>query len=192
LVQRAAGEGRRAEGKTPATGDRHYAVVATMGQFDEDALTDAIALIPAYVGLVASRKRFAQIRGTLLDRGIAGAALDRVHCPAGLDIGAHTPEEIAVSILAEIVQDGAGVAAEPAREPPRQAELRTLEPPALPASPVAHSVAAERDPVCGMSVIATATTPSALFDGCTYYFCCGGCRARFTAHPERYLTAAAR
>ena len=159
------------------SGDRHVAVVATMGQFDEDALTTAIALAPSYLGLVASRKRFAQMRDTLLDRGMEPAALDRVHCPAGLDIGAHTPEEIAVSILAEMVK----VAGRGARDAGREEEQ--------PEHPTPVAPRPEVDPVCGMSVIATATTPSAVFEGHTYYFCCGGCRARFAKHPERYLAA---
>ena len=118
---------------------------------------------------MASAKRFAQIRESLLARGASAEALDRIQSPAGLDIGARTPEEIAVSVLAEIVQVR------------RSRDL----PQALPSRPAGH-----RDPVCGMTVDAT---PSALFaelGGVTYFFCCGGCRERFLAAPERFLAAA--
>ena len=151
-------------------GDRRLAVVATMGHYDEDALSTALALAPMYLGLVASRTRFAQLREALVDRGASTAALDSIHCPAGLDIGAHTPEEIAISILAEIIDAG----------------RRTKDAGAV--APQAAAVAL--DPVCGMTVTVTTTTSSHELDGHTYYFCCGGCRGRFAKHPERYLTAA--
>ena len=83
---------------------RCFAVVATLGQRDEEAAWAASRLMPAYVGVVASRKRFRQIRETLAARGAAAEQLDRVVNPAGLDIGAQTPEEIALSILAEITR----------------------------------------------------------------------------------------
>jgi xanthine dehydrogenase accessory factor len=163
-------------------GDRRFAVVATMGHYDEDALSAALALTPVYLGLVASRTRFAQLRETLGERGASGPALDSIHCPAGLDIGAHTPEEIAISILAEIVRDTASTGAPkpdisdgPSRTPQPESD----------ASPQPAT-----DPVCGMTVTVTATTPSHELDGHTYYFCCGGCRGRFAKHPERYLSAA--
>ena len=83
---------------------RCFAVVATLGQRDEEAAWAASRLMPAYVGVVASRKRFRQIRETLAARGAAAEQLDRIANPAGLDIGAQTPEEIALSILAEITR----------------------------------------------------------------------------------------
>ena len=83
---------------------RCFAVVATLGQRDEEAAWAASRLMPAYVGVVASRKRFGHIRETLAARGAAAEQLDRITNPAGLDIGAETPEEIALSILAEITR----------------------------------------------------------------------------------------
>jgi len=84
--------------------DRCFAVVATLGQRDEEAAWAASRLKPAYVGVVASRKRFGQIRETLTARGATAEQLDRITNPAGLDIGAQTPEEIALSILAEVTR----------------------------------------------------------------------------------------
>jgi xanthine dehydrogenase accessory factor len=151
-----------------------FAVVATMGQRDEEAAAAALALEPVYLGVVASRARGAEIRAALATRGAPGPALDRIKSPAGLDLGARAPEEIALAILAEIVQvrraGRAGEAGEAAIPAGRREEL---------------------DPVCGMTVAVAASTPTAEHAGRAYYFCCGGCRERFRADPERYLTAAA-
>ena len=84
--------------------ERSFVVVATQGHYDEDALERALATPAAYVGLVASRKRAEAVLGYLRDRGVADEALARVHAPAGLDLGHVPTEEIAVAILAEIVQ----------------------------------------------------------------------------------------
>jgi xanthine dehydrogenase accessory factor len=146
-----------------------------MGENDEEATHAALALEPAYLGVVASRKRFAQIRETLIARGVSPQALERIKNPAGLDIGAKSPEEVALSILAEMVQVR------------RAAEATRIEP-----EPVTATGAIEaRDPICGMTVTIASARHTAEFGGRTYYFCCGGCRERFLAEPERYLSAAA-
>ncbi len=154
----------------PEAGARTFAVVATMGERDEEALAAALAAAPAYLGVVASTKRFAQIRDVLLARGAPEDALARVKSPAGLDIGALTPEEIAVSILGEIVQVRRRIAAAPA---------------ASPALPVA-AARGEIDPVCGMTVAVSGARHTAEAGGRTWYFCCGGCRERFLAAPDRF------
>ena len=91
----------------------------------------------------------------LRGRGVTPDALERVKCPAGLDIGAETPEEIALSILAEIVQrmraTGQGVSPEPAAESSR-----------------AESV----DPICSMTVDVARARYSSNHNGTTFYFCC--------------------
>lgn len=79
-------------------------VVAGMGRGDEDALASALASGADYVGLVASARRAATVVGGLRDRGVSPEALARVHSPAGLDLGPASQEEIAVAILAELVQ----------------------------------------------------------------------------------------
>src|SRR5499425_2456989 len=85
-------------------GERSMVVVATQGHGDEDAIEQAVAARPAYLGLVGSRKRGACVLGYLADRGVAKDQLDQVHVPAGLDLGHTTHQEIAVAILAELVQ----------------------------------------------------------------------------------------
>ncbi len=155
---------------------RFFAVVATLGQHDEEAARAALALDPAYIGVVASRTRFAQIRETLLAGGVSAAAIDRIANPAGLDIGARAPEEVALSILAEIVKV-------------RRAAMETMD--AKPQAVSDPSPALEaRDPVCGMTVTISTAKHKAEHGGRTYYFCCGGCRERFVAAPDRYVGAA--
>ncbi|MBO0904802.1 XdhC family protein [Jiella sonneratiae] len=88
-----------------ASGSRRYVVVATQGKGDEAALTAALAAKPSYVAFVGSRRKFQALRDRLAANGVAAAELDRVRSPAGLDISAITPDEIALSILAEIVAE---------------------------------------------------------------------------------------
>src|SRR5262249_45133398 len=87
-----------------AADDRSMIVVATQGHDDEDVLERAVASRPAYLGLVGSRRRGATVLGYLADRGVPQDQLDRVRVPAGLDLGPTTHQEIAVAILAELVQ----------------------------------------------------------------------------------------
>jgi xanthine dehydrogenase accessory factor len=157
-----------------ATTRPRYAVVATMGEDDEEAIAAALRLAPAYLGVVASARRFAEMRQTLRARGVAEEALATIHSPAGLDIGARTAEEIALSVLAEIVQ-----------------LRRAAAPPAVEAPP-ADVAATAVDPICGMTVTVAGARHLAEHAGQTFYFCCAGCRERFVADPERYATAEAR
>ena len=84
-------------------------VVATQGHGDEDAVEQAVTAHPAYLGLVGSAKRGAAVLGYLADRGVPQDQLDRVRVPAGLDLGRTSHREIAVAILAELVQLRASV-----------------------------------------------------------------------------------
>src|SRR5262249_54974348 len=146
------------------------AVVATMGENDEDSVAAALEARPDYLGVVASRRRFGELRGALLARGVAPAAIDVVRNPAGLDIGARLPEELALSILAEIVQL-------------RRAAARPVEV----APPVERE---EIDPVCGMTVVVATAKHRAEHEGHTYFFCNPRCREKFLAAPASYLGAA--
>lgn len=148
------------------------AVVATFGEDDEGAVEAAFALAPVYLGVIASRARFQTMRDTLLGRGLSAEGVDRIKSPAGLDIGAETPEEIALSILAEIVR-------ERRRHGGETREVDAREPGTV------------LDPVCGMSVVMAEAKHAAQVDGRTYYFCGGGCRTRFLVEPARYAVAEA-
>ncbi|MBX9648299.1 MAG: XdhC family protein [Xanthobacteraceae bacterium] len=81
---------------------RRFIVVSTQGKGDEAALRAAVATDAAYHAFVGSRRKMVALREKLVAAGVAPDALDRVKAPAGLDLGAITPEEIAMSILAEM------------------------------------------------------------------------------------------
>lgn len=146
-----------------------FIVVATQGHYDEDALQRALATPAAYVGLIASRRRAAAVVGYLRDRGVSEADLARVHAPAGLDLGHLPNQEIAVAILAELVQ------------------LRAAG--SLPAG-VRAAAPAERhealDPVCGMTVDVATARFVTTHAGRSYYFCSAGCLERFAAAPTDF------
>ena len=127
-----------------------------------------------YVGLVASRTRGAAVRALLEERGVPGVAA--IRNPAGLDLGARTPPEVALSILAEIVQAH-----------PDGTRVKATAPPAAMPIVAPTPLAAAVDPVCGMSVTVAAARHTATIDGVAYYFCCANCRAKFLKDPQAYL-----
>jgi xanthine dehydrogenase accessory factor len=142
---------------------RASVVVATHGDVDEDALSHVLATAASYVSLVASRRRAAVIAERLRTRGVAPERLGLVQAPAGLDLGAVTPEEIAVSILAEIIQHHRSPKAEP------------VEPASTPPATTAI------DPICGMTVEVAIAPHRSEAGGETVYFCCRGCKDTFDA-----------
>ncbi|MDH3483691.1 MAG: XdhC family protein [Myxococcales bacterium] len=101
-------------------------VVATHGVFDEDAIAKSVELAPGYLGVVASPKRFSSLQGSMQRRGVSREAWGRVDGPAGIDIGAKTPQEIAVSIIAAITAQRESIAVTTKR--PSEAPRQTKEP----------------------------------------------------------------
>ena len=163
--------------------ERSMVVVATQGHGDEEMIERAAALRPAYLGLVASRKRGESLLGYLAERGVPQDQLDRVRAPAGLDLGRTSHEEMAVAILAELVQlraSGAIGAATGAVGQPASGSRAKL------------TLAEAVDPVCGMTVTPSASALSAVHDGSTYYFCCAGCKRAFTDNPAAFDKAVLR
>lgn len=163
-------------------------VVASHGHDEERVLTAALRSGVPYVALVAS-----QIRGDAVRRSLdlPGELLAELHSPAGLEIGAETPEEIALAILAEIValRPSSGTGAGARVLPPATAgrgeddrvETRAAEVPASAAAPVVVSTEVAVDPVCGMEVAVSAASIQLERDGERYYFCSEGCRESFSA-----------
>ncbi len=145
-------------------------VVATQGHGDEDVLERVLAADPQYVGLVASRRRGEAVTGYLADRGVDRGRLDRVRFPVGLDLGSTSHREIAVAVLAELVQLRAAGELSAGRG----------------GAPV-PAVETAIDPVCGMTVDATDASHPFEHDGRTYYFCCPGCRHAFSKAPADFL-----
>ena len=168
-------------------------VVATQGHGDEDAVEQAAAARPAYLGLVGSARRGAAVLGYLRDRGVPQDQLDRVRVPAGLDLGRTSHREIAVAILAELVQLRAsgGLAAVSAvgsgagAFPGEGGRAEGVSPPSgeLAGGSGGSPPRTSRDPVCGMTVAADASSYPLEHDGQTYYFCCAGCRRSFQENP---------
>jgi xanthine dehydrogenase accessory factor len=140
-------------------------VVAAGMSSDEDhpAVRDALARGVQYVAMVASQRRTAALVAELRDSGVSDEVISRLKSPAGLDIGAATGPEIALSILAEIVQ------------------RRRARPSATPSIPTPEVAI---DPICGMEVTISTAKFKAERNGDTYYFCAPACRRTFlTALP---------
>ncbi|HUP32394.1 MAG TPA: XdhC family protein [Gaiellaceae bacterium] len=150
----------------PAAGDLGL-IVAAHGRDELHILRRGLEACVAYVGLVASRTRGAGVLAGLRADGVSEAQLERIDVPAGLDIGARTPAEIALSILAEVVAARRGQRA----AAPGNTQIAAAAP--TPALAV--------DPICGMTVAAVGDTPSLEHDGEIVYFCCDGCRTTFEA-----------
>ncbi len=175
-------------------GNGAYVVVATQGQWDEEAVAAALARDVAYVGLVASPTRAATVRAYLRDEGMPDERIAALRAPAGLDLGAETAEEVAISILAELVQVRRGRAAFVAS--PGPATLAGVERPS-PVDAAADSRAIAPaggledivllDPVCGMTVDRAYARHLAEHDGVVYAFCSVGCRARFMKDAAAYV-----
>ena len=153
---------------------RAVVVVATQGHGDEEAMEEAVRAEPAYLGLVASRRRGEAVLGYLADRGAPSDVLGRVRVPVGLDLGPTSHREIAVAILAELVQLRAAGAL----------GTHHADRPAPPAQAI--------DPVCGMTVAADDTTRPFVHEGVTYHFCSAGCRGAFEQDPAAYRPKEAR
>lgn len=164
-----------------------YVVVATQGVWDEEALASALRRDAAYVGLVASPTRAAVVRQWLRDEtGLAEERLAALRAPAGIDLGAETAEEIAISILAELVQVRRGRASFVAA--PGPATMAAGEA-AADLGPAVDDIIL-LDPVCGMTVDRGTARHLAEHEGVVYAFCSIGCRTRFIKDPSGYLAPA--
>ncbi len=190
-----------------SVGGSPYVVVASQGQWDEEALVAAFARDVAYVGLVASARRAAAVAEYLELMGVPADRRAALRAPCGLDLGAVGAAEVAVSVLAELVQVRRGRA--PFVAMPGPATLAGLVPgsaaatlatpatralDAMSSAPSSEARAGEEiilvDPVCGMHVDAADVRHIADHEGRTYAFCCAGCRTRFAKNPARYLALA--
>ncbi len=163
-----------------------YVVVATQGQWDEEALASALRRDAAYVGLVASPTRAAAVRAYLRDEGVPEERLAALRAPAGLDLGAETAEEVALSILAELVQVRRGRAAFVAAPGPA-----TLASGQAPEAEAPSEAIVLLDPVCGMTVDREHARHLAEHGGVVYAFCSLGCRTRFVKDPSAFIGEAA-
>jgi xanthine dehydrogenase accessory factor len=191
---------------TPST----FVVVATHGNYDEAALEHLLKLNVDYIGLVSSRRRADSVRDYLKAQGFTDSDLAVLSAPAGLDIGARRGDEIALSIMAEIVQrrrshEGIEVEVTTGEHNVYKVHARsdvvftpdagrgtqdaeTATHPLAPSQKGGTAQGMAIDPICRMEVeIATAHYHSE-YEGVDYYFCCAGCKRTFDTDPEAYIT----
>lgn len=150
-----------------------YIVVACHGNYDEEALEGALRTKAGYVALISSKTRAQAILQYLHDSNLPAERVAQVKFPAGLDIGAVTPVEIALSILAEIVQFQRRRVAEP------YGQVEAFE--------AVEQITEAKDPVCGMVVEVAGARYTSQYEGNTYYFCARSCHTSFERDPAKYL-----
>ncbi|MXR42417.1 YHS domain-containing protein [Halobaculum sp. WSA2] len=194
-----------------AVGPEPLVVVATMGSFDARGVAAGVLADAPYVGLVASDTRAGEVVETaagLVDADPEAVA-DRVTNPAGVDVAAYTPAEIAASLLAEVVDerpgrggggqpvagaaagdDSGSVESDADTDADDGADTDTDDEADTDADTDTSGEAEEAvDPVCGMTVDPASAADTVEYDGETYHFCCRGCADSFAADPDEYLDA---
>ena len=159
-----------------------FIVVCTQGENDEDALEFALKSGVSYVSFVASRRKANAVFTNLRDRGLTFDDLKRIKTPAGLNINAKLPEEVAISILAEVIQHLRGDDFQTAESlsysnPNTNAETAESKP----------SISLYTNPVCGIPVDKATAKHVLDYHGEKVYFCCDGCKVSFEKEPEKYM-----
>lgn len=158
---------------TPAS----FIVIATQGEQDEAAIEQALQKPHAYIGFVASKKKKASVWAFLEGNGVTSEALQTIKSPAGLDINAKTPEEVAISIFAEIIQVK--------QTQPSSTSFVPFEATRASAGKSQFYI----NPVCGVPVDIQNPKHIVEYNGEKVYFCCDGCKVMFEKEPERYVTS---
>jgi xanthine dehydrogenase accessory factor len=159
-----------------------FIVVATQGDNDERALEAALSVTCRYVGFVGSRKKRDGVFDYLKTKGFEDPQLAAVHAPVGLDIAGKTPEEVAVSILAEIIAEYRTKDTSHLNFPAPQKAPRETAP--VPDDGLPQIIT---NPVCGMPISRGMAKYILEHKGETFYFCCDGCKVKFEAEPEKYV-----
>jgi xanthine dehydrogenase accessory factor len=160
-----------------------FLVVATQGDNDEKALAAALSVKCRYVSFITSRKKKDSIYSNLKLQGITDAQLKTLHSPAGLDINAKTPEEVAISILAEIIKEFR------TKEVPVDSFDKPKKDEAEPPKDFSFDSRPDSiiNPVCGLPISKTMSKYVYEADGHLFYFCCDGCKNKFEADPQKYI-----
>lgn len=152
------------EALAPQLAERSYVIIATIGEYDEQAAETALTSPASYVGIIASKTRLKTVQNYLTDQGVSAERVALLKRPNGLPGLALTPEEIAFSVMAELIEmrrQRVGLAGDVT--PPQRAEAI--------------------DPICGMTVDIATARYTTTRDDQTYYFCCAGCKQTFDAAP---------
>ena len=149
-------------------------IVCTQGENDELALLSAVKSNARYVAFVASRRKGNAVFRFLRDEGIEMDKLREIRTPAGLDINAKLPEEVAVSIIAQIIQEYRDESANDSTDSDALATNENLY----------------INPVCGVPVEKSTAKHVIDYKGESVYFCCDGCKVQFEAEPEKFMPEA--
>jgi xanthine dehydrogenase accessory factor len=152
-----------------------FIVVATQGDRDEESLLQALKKESSYVGFISSRKKAGTMSNYLLDAGVDPASLDRLHTPAGIDINAKKPDEVAVSIMAEIIRVKNNL----------DLSIPTESSSVLEEEAPSYYI----NPVCGVPVDMKHPKHVMQYGKETVYFCCDGCKIKFEKDPDKYMKA---
>jgi xanthine dehydrogenase accessory factor len=171
-----------------------YALIATQGDGDEAALEAALRSCARAVLVIASRRKAERLRTAMELRGIPQERINVMRAPAGPDIGAVTPNEIALAAIAGLVAIrrgrtgtfGARAGAGSGAVRPARSDSSPHVPSGL-ASRDAQAVTGYVNPVCGAVVDPARALSSLTMEGQTHYFCCQGCRTEFERDPQKYL-----
>jgi xanthine dehydrogenase accessory factor len=166
-------------------GQHSFLVVSTQGEDDEEAVEAAARSDAGYVAFVASKKKWDSVASILRDRGVPKERIARVVAPAGIEIQAIDPEEIALSVMAQIVSTRRSQIPDEAGSPAASASASKR-------LPVGHATAAAdpgsaTDPICKMKVDIRSAKHTSRHAGVPYYFCCAGCKQRFDQSPAQYV-----
>jgi xanthine dehydrogenase accessory factor len=164
-----------------ATTKATFIVVATQGEGDEKALSESLKKERSYLGFVASRRKMASLQSYLLDAGFSSDEVNSITAPAGLDINAKLPEEVAISILAQLVQ-----IKQQQTGSVQQAFTNFVNKPDHNGAPAPVYYI---NPVCGIPVDINNPKHIIEYKGEKVYFCCDGCKVKFEAAPEKYIKA---
>ncbi|MBZ5858332.1 XdhC family protein [Flavihumibacter profundi] len=157
------------------TGPSTFIVVATQGEQDETALEQALGKDHSYLGFVSSRKKGQTVMDYLRNAGLNENAIAAIKSPAGIDISAKTPEEVAISILAEII-------AVKSELPDAEGFTKFDETREEAGKPKFYI-----NPVCGVPVDINNPKHIIEYQGEKVYFCCDGCKTKFELEPEKYM-----
>ena len=147
----------------------------TQGENDEEAIEQALAQACFYKAFVASPKKKTAIFENLIEQGFDKEKIDAMHSPAGININAKKPEEVAISILAEIIQ-----------------VQNNLQSTGFTKFESTNTGTAKPEfyinPVCGVPVDMNNPKHVVEYKKEKVYFCCDGCKIKFDAGPEKYMT----
>jgi xanthine dehydrogenase accessory factor len=158
-----------------------YILIASHGHYDEEALEQALRSSAAYIGMVASRRRADICRDYLRACNMREEQIARLKAPAGLDIGAITPEEIAVTILAELLQVRRNALVKSQHALVSGEQASTVD-----EQPIDNAAATAVDPICGMLVEIATARHHGSYEGHDFYFCCPACKRQFERNPTQY------